>query len=61
VDGLVDLLTVDLYSLGVDDAQAHLVTLDLDYGDGDSAVDDDAFVLLAGNDNLWPRLLSLVG
>src|SRR3954447_1029801 len=45
---LVDLATVDGHILWGFDAQSHLVTADLDHSDRDVIVDDDALVLLAG-------------
>src|SRR5262249_9744909 len=43
VDGVVDLLAMDGNVSGTDDPQADLVAAYLDDGEGDVAVDDDAF------------------
>ena len=48
LDGLVDLTTMDGDMLGRLDPEANLVAANLDHGHRDIVVDDDALVLLAG-------------
>src|SRR5437879_2871406 len=48
LNGLVDLPAMHGHILGSFDAQAHLVTTDFDHGHRDIVVDDNALVLLAG-------------
>src|SRR5208337_3251561 len=60
LNGFVDLAAMDCDILGGLDAKTNLVTPDLDHGHRDVVVDNDAFVLLAGENQHRRSSLMLV-